>query len=69
MARPRDLQDGKKTERFVINVTEAEAMSIYREAARRDIPPAALLRRFVRLAMSATVPEDEYLGTTESGAL
>lgn len=54
MARPRELQDAKKTERFVINVTEAEAIEIYREASNRDLPPAVLLRRFVRLGMAAS---------------
>jgi hypothetical protein len=57
MARPRDLQEGKKTEPFVIRVTETEAIAIYREAARRDVPPAVLLRRFVRLGMAASSPE------------
>lgn len=59
MAR-RDLEvpvAGKKTERFVINVTESEAIAIYREAAARDLPPAVLLRRFVRLGMAASSPE------------
>lgn len=58
MARPRpDPQDptaGKKTEPFVIRVTEAEAIAIYRLAANRDLPPAVLLRRFVRLGMAAS---------------
>ena len=57
MARPRDLQEGKKTEPFVIRVTEAEAIAIYREAAKRDLPPAVLLRRFVRLGMAASSTE------------
>jgi hypothetical protein len=59
MPRPRDLDplQAKKTERFVINVTESEAIAIYREAANRDLPPAVLLRRFVRLGMAASSPE------------
>ncbi|RYE43943.1 MAG: hypothetical protein EOP24_26200 [Hyphomicrobiales bacterium] len=62
MARPRpnpnDPTSGKKTEPFVIRVTEAEAMAIYREAASRDLPPAVLLRRFVRLGMAASSPSN-----------
>lgn len=58
MARPRpdptDPTSGKKTEPFVIRVTETEAMAIYREAAKRDLAPAVLLRRFVRLGMAAS---------------
>ena len=56
MARPRELQEVKKTEPFVIRVTEAEAIAIYREAARRDLKPAVMLRRFVRLGMAASSP-------------
>jgi len=51
---PNDPTEGKKTEPFVIRVTEAEAIAIYREAARRDVPPAVLCRRFVRLGMAAS---------------
>lgn len=54
---PADPTSGKKTEPFVIRVTEAEAIAIYREAAKRDLPPAVLLRRFVRLGMAASSPE------------
>lgn len=51
---PNDPTDGKKTEPFVIRVTEAEAIAIYREAARRDLAPAVLCRKFVRLGMAAS---------------
>lgn len=51
---PADPTSGKKTEPFVIRVTEAEAIAIYREAAKRDLQPAVLLRRFVRLGMAAS---------------
>jgi hypothetical protein len=51
---PTDPTSGKKTEPFVIRVTEPEAIAIYREAARRDLAPAVLLRRFVRLGMAAS---------------
>ena len=53
MARPKDLYDGKKTEQFTVRLPEPEAIGVYREAARRDIPPAVLLRRLVRLGMAA----------------
>lgn len=57
MPRPRcsiTPEDGKKTEPFTVRFPEAEAMSIYREASRRDLPPAVLLRRFIRLGMAAS---------------
>lgn len=57
MARPRnpnDPADGKKTEAFAVRFPEAEAIRIYREAARLDLPAAVLLRRWCRLAMAAS---------------
>lgn len=67
MARPRMPEDGKKTEPFTVRFPEAEAMSIYREASRRDVQPAVLLRRFIRLGMAAS-SRDSYADDNESSS-
>jgi predicted DNA binding CopG/RHH family protein len=53
MARPREFTEEKKTEQITIRLTEREALAMYREASRRELPPAVLLRKAVRLGMSA----------------
>lgn len=55
MARPRELIEPKKTERFTLNLTDGEALQVYRLAAEMGIPPAVLMRRYVRLGMAATM--------------
>lgn len=55
MARPRELIEAKKTERFTLNLPEGEALQVYKLAAQMGIPPAVLMRRYVRLGMAASM--------------
>ena len=55
MARPSDLIEPKKTERFTLNLPEGEALQVYKLAAHMGIPPAVLVRRYVRLGMAASM--------------
>ena len=53
MARPRELCEPKKTEQFTVRLEDDEALEVYREASRRDVKAAVLLRKAVRLGMAA----------------
>jgi hypothetical protein len=55
MARPRELIEPKKTERFTLNLPETEALQLYRLCAEMGVQPAVLLRRFARLGMAASM--------------
>jgi hypothetical protein len=55
MARPRELIEPKKTERFTLNLPEGEALQVYKLAAEMGIAPAVMMRRFVRLGMAASM--------------
>jgi hypothetical protein len=53
MARPRELIEDKKSEQFTIRLESDDALDMYREAARRELKPAVLLRKAVKLGMAA----------------
>lgn len=58
MPRPRELIEPKKTERLTVNLPEVEAAQVYRLAAEMGIPPAVLLRIWVRAALLSSSNKD-----------
>lgn len=72
MARPRELCEPKKTEQFTVRLEDDEALDVYREATRRDVKPAVLLRKAVRLGMAvilASGAHDENESISGFGSL
>lgn len=69
---PSNPNDGKKTEPFVIRVTDAVALDIYRRASELDIPPAVLLRKLVVAGMygvSRRTAPDDYQSSSDFAPL
>jgi hypothetical protein len=53
MARPREFIEPKKTEQFTVRLEDDDALKLYREAARRELKPAVLLRKAALIGMAA----------------
>lgn len=69
---PSNPNDGKKTEPFVIRVTDAVALDIYRRASELDIPPAVLLRKLVIAGMyglQRRAAPDDYQSSSDFAPL
>lgn len=69
---PSNPNDGKKTEAFVIRVTDTVALDVYRRASELDIPPAVLLRKLVVAGMygvSRGLSPDDYQSSSDFAPL